>query len=134
MVEPSREVDAIARAAVGAALEVHRVLGPGFLESTYEEALAIELELRGIAFERQKVVNVPYKGRLAGEGKLDFIVEGQLVVELKAADRLLPIHRAQLISYLKATGQHLGLLINFRESQLKYGIRRVVLTPNSLTV
>lgn len=134
VLEPSRELDAIARAAIGAALEVHRVLGPGFLESTYEEALAIELELGGIAFERQKVVNVPYKGRLAGEGKLDFVVEGQLVVELKAADRLLPIHRAQLISYLKATGQHLGLLINFHESQLKYGIRRVVLTPNSLTV
>jgi GxxExxY protein len=80
------------------------------------------------------VVSVPYKGRLAGEGKLDFVVEQKLVVELKAIDRLLPIHRAQVISYLKATGQHLGLLINFHESQLRYGIRRVVLTPNSLTV
>lgn len=128
MLEPSRELDAIASVAVDAALEVHRVLGPGFLESTYEEAFAIELELRGIPFERQKIVKVLYKGRQAGEGRLDFVVEGQLIVELKAADSLLPIHQAQVLSYLKATGHQLGLLINFHESLLKHGIKRVVLT------
>lgn len=128
MLEPSRELDAIASVAVDAALEVHRVLGPGFLESTYEEAFAIELELRGIPFERQKIVKVLHKGRQAGEGRLDFVVEGQLIVELKAADSLLPIHQAQVLSYLKATGHQLGLLINFHESLLKHGIKRVVLT------
>jgi GxxExxY protein len=133
VLEPSKELDAIARASIGAALEVHRVLGPGFLESTYEEASAIELELRGIPFERQKVVAIPYKGRLAGEGKLDFVVQGQLVLELKAVDRLLPIHWAQIIAYLKATGHHLGLLFNFHETQLKFGIKRIVSTPRFLS-
>ena len=113
---------------IGTALEVHRVLGPGFVESVYEEAMAIELRLRGISFERQKRINVPYKGHSIGEGRLDFFVEDTLVVELKAAEKLLVIHQAQLMSYLKATPCRLGLLINFHERLLKDGIRRVVFT------
>jgi len=128
MLEPPPELDAIASAAIGAALEVHRILGPGFLEGIYEEALAMELELRGISFERQKMISVSYKGRRIGEGRTDFFVENSLIIELKAAEKLLPVHHAQVISYLKATGCRLGLLINFHESVLRQGIRRVVLS------
>jgi len=106
---------------------VHRILGPGFLESVYEEALAIELELRGVSFERQKTISVSYKGHRIGEGRADFFVEGSLVVELKAAEHLLPIHQAQVLSYLKTTGCRLGLLINFHERLLRNGVKRVVL-------
>jgi GxxExxY protein len=113
---------------IGAALEVHRVLGPGFLETVYEEAIAIEFGLQGIPFERQKPINVSYKGRPVGEGRLDFFVQNSVIVELKAVDKLLPIHQAQLMSYLKATRCRLGLLINFHERLLKEGVRRVVLT------
>jgi len=128
MLEPPPELDAIASAAIGAALEVHRILGPGFLEGIYEEALAMELELRGISFERQKMISVSYKGRRIGEGRTDFFVENSLIIELKAAEKLLPVHHAQVISYLKATGCRLGLLINFHESVLRQGVRRVVLS------
>ena len=132
MLEPPRELDATARVVIDAALEVHRVLGPGFLESVYEDALAVELELRGITFERQKPISVNYKGRQIGEGRSDFLVEDSLIVELKAAERLLAVHQAQVLSYLKATGCLLGLLINFHESQLRQGIRRIVFTAPSL--
>jgi GxxExxY protein len=129
MLEPSLQVDATANAVIGAALEVHRVLGPGFLESVYEEAMAVELGLRQIRFERQKPIGVLYKGCPIGEGRLDFFVQDSLVVELKAAEKLLPIHQAQVMSYLKATGYRLGLLINFHERLLREGVRRVVLSP-----
>ena len=128
MLEPPPELDAIASAAIGAALEVHRILGPGFLEGIYEEALAMELELRGISYERQKTISVSYKGHRIGEGRTDFFVENSLIIELKAAEKLLPVHHAQVISYLKATGCRLGLLINFHESVLRQGVRRVVLS------
>lgn len=128
MIEPPRKLDALASTVIGAALEVHRVLGPGFLESVYEQALAIELELRSIIFERQKTIGVSYKGHRIGEGRTDFVVEGSLIVELKAAERLLPVHQAQVLSYLKATGCQLGLLINFHEGLLRNGVKRVVLT------
>ena len=108
-------------------MEVHRVLGPGFLESVYEQAMVVEMGLRGIRFERQKPINVSYKGRPIGEGRLDFLVDESLIVELKAAEKLLPIHQAQLMSYLKATECRIGLLINFHERLLKDGIRRLAL-------
>jgi len=130
MLEPSVQLDETASAVFSAALEVHRVLGPGFLESVYEEAMAVELELRGITFERQKPIGVSYKGYAIGEGRLDFFVQNSLIVELKAAEKLLPIHQAQLMSYLKATGCRLGLLVNFHERLLKDGVRRVVLTAS----
>ena len=88
--------------------------------------MAIELEFRGILFERQKTVSVNYKGTEVGQGRLDFFVGGQLVVELKTVDTLLPLHKAQVISYLKVTGCHLGLLINFNVRLVKEGIQRVV--------
>ena len=113
-------------AVIGAAIEVHRHLGPGFLEGVYEEALAVELGLRGVPYERQVEVRVLYKGRAIGEGRLDLVVDGRLIVELKATAALAPIHHAQVISYLKATGMSLGLLINFNVTVLKDGIRRFV--------
>jgi GxxExxY protein len=128
MLEPPHQLDETTSAVIGAALEVHRVLGPGFLETVYEEAIAIEFGLQGIPFERQKPINVSYKGRPVGEGRLDFFVQNSVIVELKAVDKLLPIHQAQLMSYLKATRCRLGLLINFHERLLKEGVRRVVLT------
>jgi GxxExxY protein len=112
---------------IGAAIEVHRALGPGFLEAVYEEALCYELELRNIVFLRQHSIAVQYKGRLIGEGRIDILVENCLVVELKAVDDLIGVHTAQVISYLKATQLHLGLLINFKTQVLKSGgIKRVV--------
>ena len=127
-IEPDGQVDALAHAVIGAAIEVHRHLGPGYLESTYEEAMAVELGLRDIQFERQKPIAVSYKGYEIGEGRADFVVENDLLVELKAVEILAPIHTAQVISYLKATGHHLGLLINFNVPALRAGIRRVVLS------
>lgn len=126
--EPSRELDGLANAVISAAIEVHRYLGPGYLESVYEEALGIELSRRKTAHQQQRPISVEYKGQAVGEGKLDLLVNDQLVVELKAVETLLPVHKAQLISYLKATKLHLGLLINFNTPVLRDGIQRVVYT------
>lgn len=128
MKEPSPKLDQLTHEVIGAAIEVHRTLGPGYLESVYEEALAIELALRGIPFTRQVVIAVDYKGHSVGESRLDLLVGGQLVTELKAVEALAPIHSAQVISYLKTTGHLLGLLINFNVCCLKDGVKRVVLT------
>jgi GxxExxY protein len=125
--EPDREVDAWAAVVVDAALEVHRHLGPAFLESVYENAPCHELALRGAPYERQVVVPVKYKGLAIGEGRVDVLVASVLVVELKALPALVPAHTSQVISYLKAMGLSLGLLLNFGERRLKTGIRRVVL-------
>lgn len=124
---PGEKVDAVAHAVIGSAIEVHRVLGPGFLESVYEEALCVELTERGLYFVRQPGISINYKGHPVGEGRLDLVVKNLLVVELKAVDKLSDIHVAQVLSYLKATGFRLGLLINFNVPVLKYGIKRVVL-------
>ena len=126
--EPSEELDRVAHEVIGAAIEVHSVLGPGYLESVYEEAMSIELGLRGIPFARQTDVAVSYKGQQVGKGTMDFLVNGTLVVELKAVTELAPVHKAQVMSYLKATGCKLGLLINFNVALLKDGIRRIVLS------
>ncbi|MGA7983372.1 MAG: GxxExxY protein [Chromatiaceae bacterium] len=126
--EPSEELDRIARQTIGAAIEVHRNLGPGFLEGIYEAALAIELVQRGISFQRQVAVDVQYKGVKVGESRLDLLVENTLVVELKAVDTLLPIHVAQVISYLKVVKRPLGLLLNFKVEMMRKGIQRVILT------
>ena len=113
---------------IGAAMEVHRVLGAGFLESVYGDALAIELEECGILFEKEVEVSVNYKGRKVGTGRMDFIIDRTIVVELKAVESLRPVHDAQVISYLKMTGYPLGLLINFNVPLLKEGIRRLILS------
>ena len=128
MREPGVEVDRLASSVIDAAIEVHQVLGAGLLETTYEQALAIELELRGIDFKQQEPIALKYKSRAVGNARLDFLVGGLLVVELKAVDTLLPIHHAQVINYLKATGCELGLLINFNVPLLRDGLKRVVLT------
>ena len=127
-IEPDGLVDAFARAVIGAAIEVHRHLGPGYLESVYEEALAIEFALRDIPFERQKPVPVNYKSHTVGQARVDFLVGDSVVLELKALEILLPIHTAQVISYLKATRCAVGLLINFDVPALRDGIRRGVLS------
>lgn len=128
MQEPSDKMNELSHEVIGAAIEVHRLLGPGYLESVYEYALMRECELRGIPVVRQAPVGVVYKGVAVGEGQLDLLVDGCLVVELKAVETLLPIHTAQLMSYLKATQLPLGLLINFNVTVLKSGINRVVYT------
>ena len=110
---------------IGSAIEVHRALGPGYLESTYSKALAIELRYRGIPFEKESFVSLNYRGETVGEGRLDFLVQDKLILELKAVDQLHPIHTAQAISYLKATGHKLALLINFNVPVLKDGIKRI---------
>ena len=111
---------------IAAAIEVHKILGPGLLESTYEECLCRELGLRNISFERQKELPIEYKGlRLDCGYRLDIIVEGRLILELKACEVLLPIHQAQLLTYLKLTGLKVGLLINFNVPILKNGIKRI---------
>lgn len=126
--EPSEGIDAWVRRILAAAVEVHKHLGPGYLESAYEEALAIELSLQKIPFIRQVAVPVQYKDHLVGQGRLDFLINNELVVELKAVDALLPIHKAQALSYLKATQRHLGLLINFNVPVLMRGVQRVILS------
>jgi GxxExxY protein len=112
---------------IGAAIEVHKILGPGLLESAYEECLCRELDLNGINFERQKPLPVNYKGTHLDCGyRLDIIVENCVIVELKCVENLIPIHIAQLLTYLRLTNLKLGLLINFNVAVLKEGIKRVV--------
>ena len=126
--EPDERLDALAKAIVDAAIEVHRTLGPGFLESIYEEALAIELTRRSIPFERQVPLTVKYKGHAVGESRVDLLVGGELVVELKSVEELAPVHVAQVVSYLKAFGRSLGLLLTFNVKLMRTGVRRVVLS------
>ena len=126
MREPDAVTDRLAQSVVGAAIAVHRVLGPGFLEAVYENALCVELDCRAIRFERQKVVPLHYRGRHVADHRLDLVIGGRIVVELKTVDGLAPIHVAQMISYLTATQLMLGLLINFRVPVLKDGIHRVI--------
>jgi len=118
---------------IGAAIEVHRTLGPGLLESVYEECLEHEFRLRKVPFERQRRVPVAYKGHPVGvDLRMDFLVDDRVVVELKAIEKLLPVHGAQLLTYLRLTGKPLGLLINFNVSLLRDGIRRVIHTSAQL--
>ena len=126
--EPPAEADRVAHAVIGAAIEVHRTLGTGFLEAAYEHALAVELELRRIPARRQVPVTVDYKGHTVGTGRVDLLVSGRLVVEVKAVRSLAPEHVAQLTSYLAALGRPLGLLLNFGALRMADGIRRVVRT------
>ncbi len=122
----AEQLNATTEAIIGAAIDVHRELGPGLLESTYEACLAYELAQRGRRFERQKPLPVTYKGvRLDCGYRIDLLVEDAVVVELKAVDRLLDIHTAQVISYLKLADKRLGLLINFNVRILTHGVRRI---------
>ncbi|MEJ5200514.1 MAG: GxxExxY protein [Anaerolineae bacterium] len=123
-----KDINEITQAIIGAAIEVHRALGPGLLESAYEECTCRELSLREIPYERQVELPVEYKGlRLDCGYRVDLVVAKLVVVELKAVDKLLPIHEAQLLTYMRLGGWKVGLLINFNEAYLKHGIRRRVL-------
>jgi GxxExxY protein len=121
------DINALTEAIIGAAIEVHRHLGPGLLESAYLNCLSKELELRDLSFEKEKTLPVEYKGlNLDCAYRLDLIVEDQVVVELKTVETLLPIHQAQLLTYLKLTGCKIGLLINFNVPVLVKGIKRMI--------
>ena len=120
---------------IGGCIDIHRAIGPGLLESAYEECLCFELSAKGLTFERQKPVPVVYKSvRLDCGYRLDLVVEDCVVVELKAVEILLPVHDAQVLTYLKLTGLPIGLLINFNVPVLKQGVKRIVnnfLEPSS---
>jgi GxxExxY protein len=126
--EKGRIRDSLTEKLIGGCIEVHRHLGPGLLESAYEECLCHEFRLRGIEFERQKPLPVAYKGTWLDCGyRLDLVVEGRVLLELKAVERLLPVHVAQVLTYLKLTGLKVGLLVNFNLPFLRNGIRRLLL-------
>ena len=121
------ENDALTEQIIGAAIQVHRELGPGLLESAYETCLCHELSLNSLKVERQKVIPIFYRGiKLDAGYRLDLVVEDKVIVEVKAVSELLPVHEAQLLSYLKQVGGGRGLLINFNVKLLKHGLRRLV--------
>ena len=124
--EPDEALDDLVRQIIGAAIEVHRHLQAGLDEASYESAMAHELLARRIPFQRQVVVPVMYKGQPIGEKRLDFIVGGRVVLELKAVEELSKLHKAQVKTYLKITGCQIGLLINFNVVLLKEGIKRII--------
>jgi len=128
-VEPDRELDELARNVIGAAIEVHRRLGPGLDEAIYQGALIVELGLRNIPFEKEVLVPVDYKDVPIGIRRIDLLIGGRLVVELKAIEALAPLHSAQLKTYLKLKQLTLGLLINFNVILLKDGIKRIIHHP-----
>ncbi len=119
--------DKLTELIIASAIEVHRILGPGLLESIYEEALCYELSLRGILYERQKEVNVIYKDKIIKGQRIDLIVNGEVVAEIKSVRKLEDVFIAQVLSYLKSTGLKRALLINFGGSKLVDGIKRISL-------
>jgi GxxExxY protein len=127
-----REIDEalniVSERVIGAAIEVHKTLGPGHLEKIYERALSLELDIREIPFERQCGFSTIYKDREIGRSTVDLIVADSVVVELKAAKKIMPAHEAQIISYLKVSRNDLGLLLNFGASTMKDGVERIVYT------
>lgn len=121
-----QDVEDLAYRVIGAAIEVHAEIGPGFLESIYHNALAYELEQRGIAYQREEKVVVVFKEQVVGEGRIDLLVDQKLVVELKTVEAVTDIHRAQVSACLKASGLRLGLLLNFNTAVMRDGIKRVI--------
>lgn len=123
-----KTLDAISEKIIGAAIRVHRELGPGLLESAYEACLFFELNSQGLKVERQKSLPVVYRDVHLDCGyRIDLLIEGKIIIELKAVEQVTLVHKAQLLSYLKLSGCHLGLLINFNVKLLKSGIHRIVL-------
>ena len=122
------DIERLAFDVIGAAIEVHRVLGPGLLEAHYQKALSCELDLRGIAHTREEPFDIIYKGVVIGQGRLDFFVGARLIVELKSVESLAPGHKTQALLYLACKGLPLALLINFNVAILKDGVRRVIHT------
>jgi GxxExxY protein len=123
-----RENDLLTQRIIGFAIEVHRLLGPGLLESAYEECLCFELTQSGLAFKRQVFLPVMYKSvRLDCGYRLDIVVQDQVILELKTVERLMPIHEAQMLTYMKLSGIQTGLLLNFNSPLLRDGVRRLML-------
>ncbi len=122
------QIETLAKSVISAAIEVHRTLGPGFLESIYEAALCSELNHRNISHVCQAIFPVLYKGKAIGEHRMDIVVDHKIIIELKSVEKLTAVHSAQLLSYLKATGIQLGLLMNFNDETLKAGLKRIVLS------
>lgn len=122
------DLNSLSGEVVDCAFRVHKILGPGLLESIYEDAFCYELEKKKINFDRQRILAVPYDGIVLNtKFRLDLVVENKMIVELKCVERLIPLHDAQLLTYLKVTGFKLGLLFNFNSPLIKDGIKRVVL-------
>ena len=124
--QPPAELNDLTRRVIGAAIAVHDELGPGLPEEAYQRALELEFTSCGIPFQPQYEVVISYKGTAVCKGRIDFLVAGELVVEIKSIEHLAPIHKRQVIAYLYQTNLHLGLLINFNVAVLKEGIRRVI--------
>lgn len=122
-----KEYNDLSEKIIGCAIDVHKNLGPGLLESIYESALCIEFDLNNILYKRQLEIPILYKNHKIGKHRLDLIVDNKIILELKAVDNINPIFEAQLLSYLKISGYKLGLLINFNERLLKDGIKRIIL-------
>jgi GxxExxY protein len=130
--EKESDTDPLTHRIIGAAIEVHRLLGPGLLESTYDECLCLELGLLRLPFERQVPLPIVYKSmQLLRAYKLDLLVDNAVIVELKTVEKILPIHEAQILTYLKLSGLERALLINFNSVPLKSGIRRFSKTNSS---
>jgi GxxExxY protein len=127
MLEFPEKRDPLTEKIIGCAIEVHRVLGPGLLEASYEAALAIEFETAKLHFQQQLMIPVFYKGRPIGDHRLDFLVEDAVIVELKSVERFDPIFEAQVLAYLRISGKHRGLLLNFNTRLLKDGVKRYIL-------
>lgn len=121
------ELEDLVHRTIGCCITVHRELGPGLLESICSRAVCLELEANGISFEREKRIPVLYRGIVLCHQRLDLVVEGRIVVEVKSVETLHAVHHAQLISYLRASGIRVGLLVNFNSAILKDGLRRIVL-------
>lgn len=130
MLSPMNDQDSTNRLTekiIGCAIEVHKGIGPGLFESAYEECLCFELGRAGLLFQRQVPLPVVYKGvRLDCGYRLDVVVEGQIILEIKAVEKIIPIHEAQMISYLRMLDKRIGLILNFHSTVLKTGIRRIV--------
>lgn len=132
--EDYQRLNHLSNAVIGAAIEVHKELGPGLLESAYEECLKTELTLRGMKVESQVELPIVYKGVKTDKNyRLDLIVEDELIVEIKAVENMLKVHEIQLVTYLKLTGKHLGLLINFNVPVLKDGVKRKIISGDPYT-
>jgi GxxExxY protein len=126
---------ALTEQVIAAGIEVHRRLGPGLLESTYEHCLCRELDLRGIAYRRQLPIPIEYRGTTLDCGyRIDLLVDDRVVIELKSLDQILPVHVAQLLTYLKLSHYPVGLLMNFNVVALKYGLRRVTIRDSDLSI
>ena len=122
------ELDCLAKSVVDAAFQVHKALGPGLLEAAYQACLEIELSKRGLSWSAQQLLPIRYEGVVVdGAFRIDLLVEGRVIVELKAVEQLLPIHSAQLLTYLRLSGNRLGFLINFNTPLIKNGIKRIAL-------